>query len=189
MIFSRLPLLQKLKQEGILRKIPNISESSGMLLYTLIVLLERKNVLEIGCANGYSSIFLASALEKTGGNLTSYEHSQESIKEAQENKKKFSLKNWNIVEGDALFLLEKETQVFDMVFIDAMKKHTLSFFQKSLPLLSSSPLIVVDDVIKFAHKMEDFLSCIQTQKEFSSFVLPVDSDDGILFAWKPSSFL
>lgn len=51
----------------------NIPESDGKLLYDLIAKGKFKSALEIGSSTGYSGIYIAWALSKTGGKLTTIE--------------------------------------------------------------------------------------------------------------------
>lgn len=56
--------LKQLKQYGEKNNIPNISEKNAEFLKSLIQEKNCKNILEIGTANGYSSIQFASLLQK-----------------------------------------------------------------------------------------------------------------------------
>ncbi|HPT40789.1 MAG TPA: hypothetical protein PLG15_00210, partial [Candidatus Gastranaerophilaceae bacterium] len=57
----------------------NISRQTANFLNMLIKISGTKNVLEVGTSNGYSGIWLASALKKTGGRLTTIEFYEKRI--------------------------------------------------------------------------------------------------------------
>lgn len=61
---DRLDFLRALKVYGIENNIPNFSEENARYLRDLIQKIGAKNILEIGTANGYSSIHFADEMEK-----------------------------------------------------------------------------------------------------------------------------
>ena len=177
--------LNILKQHGIENKIPNISYEIGMFLNMIIKNKNIKNVLEIGTANGYSTIWMAEALKATGGMITTFEISIPSYKEAQENFKKFKLNKYidsifeDFLKEDKI-LKNKKIKKFDLIFIDGQKNKTLDFFNKAKKLLKDGGIIIVDDVIKFKNKMSEFYKYIEKQNKFYYIILPIDIDDGIM---------
>ena len=96
-----------------------------------------KNLLEIGTANGFSTIHLCLALRENGGHLTSIDYSLPSYNEAVENIQKTEMDDIaTLIFGNALVELPKlPTESFDMIFIDGQKKRTIDFFQLAYPLL------------------------------------------------------
>lgn len=54
--------LSSLKSKSLERKVPNISPEMGRYLYDMTRALAPHRVLEIGTANGYSTLWIASAL-------------------------------------------------------------------------------------------------------------------------------
>ena len=57
-----LTYLSSLKSKSLERKVPNISPEMGRYLYDMTRALTPQRVLEIGTANGYSTLWIASAL-------------------------------------------------------------------------------------------------------------------------------
>ena len=171
--------LNILKQHGIEDQIPNISYEIGMFLNMIIKNKNIKNVLEIGTANGYSTIWMAEALKETGGLITTFEISIPSYKEAQENFKNFKLDKFIDSKFES-FLDTKINKKFDLIFIDGQKNRTLDFFNKTKKLIKKDSIIIVDDVIKFKNKMPEFYKYIEKQNEFYYVIIPIDVDDGIM---------
>lgn len=172
--------LKELKKSSEERDIPNITERNAQFLRSLLSLSKAKNILEIWTANGYSTLQFAFEIEKNNGHITTIEFSSETHKEALKNFEEMGVSNmitslfWN-----ALEILPTLNEQYDFIFIDAMKKHTKKFLELSLPLLKEWWFIVIDDVIKFRHKMEDLYTFIESEKIHAT-VLPIDDDDGIM---------
>lgn len=182
---SLLPFLKSLKQYGLENKIPNISETVGKFLNFLVRTSSSQTGLEIGCANGYSTIWLAAAFQKNKGKLISLEFSAPSLQEAQANLKKVKLDQFvDFHFGDALKIIPKLDQKFDFVFIDAQKAHYHLFWDLIKTKLHSKSIVVVDDVIKFPQKTATFIKQINEEKNFDYQILPLDEDDGIMVITK-----
>lgn len=180
---ERIKFLQELKKFWIKENIPNLTEVNAKFLSFLIDISWAKNVLEIWCANGYSTIWIADILEKRWWKLTTFDVSLPSFEDAKKNIKKVWLENivdfnfWNFLELN----LEKdnwEEKIFDFIFIDARKKYSLDFLLKIRKNSKPWTIIFIDDVIKFRSKMENLYKYIEwDQKEFEYFVLPVHDEE------------
>lgn len=178
---EREKFLRELKMSGLQRKIPNVSETTANFLHFLVRTKQAKRVLEIGGANGYSTIWLADAVEPFHGKIISYEISEPSYLEALENFKKAGVEtSIELHHADANELLEKEVEPFDVIFIDGWKKQYHLFWAIAKKLLAPNGLVIVDDVIKFKHKTAEFDAAIEQEEDFEYCVMPVDGDDGIM---------
>lgn len=82
---NRAKILEKLKKYGEENNIPNISIENAEFLRNMLRENTTKHLLEIGSANGYSTIQFADILEKTGGKITSIEFSQLAYEQANDN--------------------------------------------------------------------------------------------------------
>lgn len=86
----------------------NLDNTSANFLSMLVKMRGAKNALEIGTSNGYSGIWLATALRETGGKLTTIEFWDNRLNVAIENFKKAGVDN--IIEtrlGQAVMILEE----------------------------------------------------------------------------------
>jgi predicted O-methyltransferase YrrM len=182
--------LLDLRAHGLANTIPNISDENARFLQDMIHIGGVKKLLEIGTANGYSTIQLCLALRKTGGNLTSIDYSLPSYNEAVENIKKTGMSDIaTLIFGNALVELPKlPEESFDMIFIDGQKKRTIDFFQLSYPLLKEGGFFIIDDVIKFSTKMSNFYEFLE-QEKIAHSILKIDEDDGVMLIVKNISNL
>ncbi|MBI5414694.1 tRNA (adenine(22)-N(1))-methyltransferase TrmK [Candidatus Peregrinibacteria bacterium] len=178
-----LRFLEQMKRDGISRNIPNISISSGHILQFFLRIIGAKNVFEIGCANGFSTIFLADALRDAGGKLVTSDVSQPSFEEAQENLSKVHLSKYvDFRFGDAVNVLD-EHEKFDLIFIDGQKNRTHEFFEFAKKHLFPRGIILVDNTAKFPKKMEAFTKLRNREFEFFFFDILLDASDMMTVAF------
>lgn len=125
----------------------NVPYTDGQALYELIVKNKYKNAVEIGTSTGHSGIWIAWALSKTGGRLTTFEIDQDRHKEAMENFKKAGLSEFIDARlGDAHQLVPKVKGPVDFVFSDADKSWYINYFNDLDPKLSVGGCFVSHNV-------------------------------------------
>jgi len=114
----------------------NIPTVDGQLLYDLIIENNYTNALEIGTSTGHSSIWMAWALSKTGGKLTTIEINEWCHAQALKNFKEAGLENYIDARlADAHELVHQLTGPFDFVFSDADKNWYQKYFNAIDPKL------------------------------------------------------
>ncbi len=162
----------------------------GRLLKMLTQLVQAKKVLEIGMFTGYSALSFAEALP-VGGKVVTCEVNLDSAMMA---KKYFDKsphgKKIEVRMGPALLsidILTKQKQKFDLIFMDADKENYPVYYQKTIPLLRSGGLLVVDNCLwsgevldpqsKSAKAIDRLNKMILKDKKVESVMLPVR--DGI----------
>ncbi|MBW7954330.1 class I SAM-dependent methyltransferase [Candidatus Gracilibacteria bacterium] len=177
-------LLIALKKRGEANDVPNISLTNAKFLRDLIKIKKVKNALEIGTANGFSAINFALELQKTNSKLTTIEFSLLSYNEALKNFKDFQVLDYiNSIHGNAIEVIPTLNEKFDFVFIDGMKKRTKDFLELVWDKVEDGGIIIIDDVIKFEHKMiglKDYLK----DNQINYNIIPIDIDDGIIMIVK-----
>jgi predicted O-methyltransferase YrrM len=179
---SRNEFINKLKIFGKVHNIPNISWTGVNILRFFLELQKPKTVLEMGCANGFSSIVIADKLEKWKGVLYTGDVSLPSIESAKENIKAINLSNIIIKTGNILETYSDIDIKFDLIFIDAQKSLTDKFFNLAKKLIKKDTLIIIDDVLKFSDKMSKFYEVLEKEKdEWTTISIPEKSEgDSIL---------
>ena len=125
----------------------NVGREGGALLAWFIRQLNAQRVLEIGTSNGVSTIWMARALNETGGHLVTLEVEPRKVAMATENLKRAGLFDIvTLVEGPALQSLEAIGGEFDLVFIDADKPQYPDYLQGVRDKVHSGSIIVADNV-------------------------------------------
>ena len=114
----------------------NVPTSDGKLLYQLILENNYQQALEIGTSTGHSTIWMAWALSKTGGELITVEIDRTRHQEALENFKEAGVDH--IIDArlaDAHELVPELKGPFDFVFSDADKGWYQNYFEAVDPKL------------------------------------------------------
>lgn len=102
-----------------------------------------QNILEIGCAIGYSAIKMA--LVRDNIHITTIERDQERYLKAVENVKAFHLEDRiTILFKDAFDVIVNEN--YDLIFIDAAKSQYIKFFEKFTPYLNKDGVVFSDNL-------------------------------------------
>lgn len=163
----------------------NVPRKTGVLMNSFIKMMNIKSALEIGTSNGYSGIWLAKALKQTGGKLTTIEFYEKRQSIAKENFKICGVDDVvRPIQGSACEILASfdENEKFDFVFIDACKKEYVKYFEMIKPHLTPKALIVADNIISHAEKVQDFIDAVDADDDFQYEILEVPG--GILVAYK-----
>ncbi|MGL4766648.1 MAG: O-methyltransferase [Formosimonas sp.] len=173
--------LNELYALGRLRLVPNISPANTAFLQGLIQTRRPQRLLEIGCANGYSTLRFWQIARAWEAHITTMDISRPPFEEASHH---FAVTGAaaDIAAhlGHALEVLPTlPREPFDFIFIDAHKAVTLDFFVRARKLAAPDALIVVDDVVKFKHKMQRFYDYLATHKIVYN-IEQVDADDGVM---------
>lgn len=182
MLASYLKTLKTSSQE---RKIPNISERNAEFLKWLLQERNPKHILEIGTANGYSTLQFASTVPETS-TITTIEYAWNAHIEAVEHFRNCKIKNIHSIWWDAKVVIPTLADAyFDFVFIDAMKKEYLDYLLASLPKCTQDAIIVIDDVEKFADKMENLYTWLR-ENNIPYQLQKTDEDDSIMILERKS---
>jgi predicted O-methyltransferase YrrM len=144
------PVLDAALRESAAAGLPGIqvTPTQGRFLHLLARLIRVRSVLEIGTLGGYSTIWLARALPPDG-RLVTCEIDPRHAEVARANLARAGLSTVADVRvGPALETLDGLEGPFDLVFIDADKVNNAEYVRRSLPMVRSGGLIVVDNVVR-----------------------------------------
>ncbi|MDD5658608.1 MAG: methyltransferase domain-containing protein [Actinomycetota bacterium] len=127
------------------KKIPVINYEVGRFIEAIVFVKKPKNILEIGCGEGYSSYFLVKNLKEAA--FTGIDLNNERLCKA----KKFINLNFpkinaNFYHGNALKLIPELKLKFDLVFIDAAKYEYPDYIDVIMEKLNDEALIIADNI-------------------------------------------
>lgn len=154
----------------------NISRVTAEFLTILIKTTNAQNAIEVGTSNGYSGIWLAKALQETGGHLTTIEFWDKRLDIAKENFKKCGVSDViTTLKGSACELLENlpDDFVIDFAFIDANKSEYIKYYELIDKHLKIGGIITCDNVLSHEAKCQPFIDAINSNPNYENVVLPL----------------
>jgi len=135
--------IREIKTYALENNVPIMLDDGIDFLINYIVKNDKKNILEVGTAIGYSAIMMA--LSSPDIKITTIERDKERYLEAIKNVKKFNLEDRiTLIFNDALEVKLKEK--FDLIFIDAAKSKNEEIFKHFEPNLDKNGAVVTDNI-------------------------------------------
>lgn len=123
----------------------HISPEDAKLIQVLIKIAKPKKILEIGTHFGYSTIWIARALEDDA-QIVTIERDKARYEMALNNFKEADLSDKIIAKfGDAEEILSSMQEKIDMVFIDANKSSYLKYLEWSIENLNKNGILIADN--------------------------------------------
>lgn len=165
------------------RRMLNLEPDTARLLSILVQSGRKTRGLEVGTSNGYSTLWLADALRRTGGSLVSIDISAEKHALADENLRRASLRDYvTLRTGDAIGVLAGLTDAYDFVFLDAGRRQYPALLPLILPRLLPGGLLLADNVQSHPSEIADYLAAIAANPDFVSVTAGVGK--GLSIAYK-----
>jgi caffeoyl-CoA O-methyltransferase len=191
---ARLPVLQEMEKQAKQRKIPIVGPAVARVLYQYAKLLGAKTVFEMGSAIGYSTIWWAMAVGE-GGRVFYSDGNEKNAREAEGYFREAGvLDRIEIQVGDALELLAKRNEQFDILFNDVDKHDYPRVLEMAAPRVRKGGLFITDNVLWSGRVAEQdpkeestraivkFNQKLKESKEWFTTVLPLR--DGVAVATK-----
>jgi predicted O-methyltransferase YrrM len=168
----------------------------GRVLSLLSKMIRPERILEIGTYTGYSALCLAEGLS-SDGKLVTIDVNEELENRVQNyfNESEFKQKIVYKI-GDAMEILPKMTEVWDLVFIDADKMNYINYYNKIFNQVKIGGYIIADNVLwsgkvadeskkdKDTELLRAFNSLIHRDVRVEEVLLPIR--DGLMIARKIS---
>ena len=191
------PVLLEMEAAAEPEGIPILSRDSGRML--AILAGDRRRVVEVGTAIGYSTLWMALALP-TDGTIVTLDPDRERTDRARGFWRAAGLPDGriNVVNAPALEAFAGENEPlagpFDMVFIDALKDEYLAYLTALMGRLEPGALVVADNVLWSGRTsgsrpsrpgdgtdaLREFCARLSADPAFETTILPIG--DGLLLA-------
>lgn len=167
----------------------NVPYEDGKILHDIIVEHRHTRALEIGTSTGHSTIWIAWALSKTGGELVTIEIDRARYVEARDNVAAAGLTDYvEFILGDAHSVVPSLEGPFDYVFSDADKDWYVRYFDALYPKLTADACFVAHNVTESASRSRrswqaEYLGHVRAVTDMTTFLHP-DARNGVAVTCK-----
>lgn len=175
------------KQPDRLLKYRNLEPASAALLSLVVRIADARRVVEIGTANGYSTIWLADAVGDTGGQVVSVDTAAND--EARTNlgradkvqsglAKRVELRR----EDGGGYLSRLADGTVDLLFLDAERVEYPNWWPHPVRVLRSGGVLAIDNVLSHADEVVPFLRLLAGDRTLLGSTVAVGK--GLHVAWR-----
>ena len=162
-------VLEKIEQCAIKDNVPIIRKEMESFLRVMLSISKPLNILELGCAIGYSAILMSEYLPE-GGHITTIENYDKRIVEAKANIQMAGLEEKiTLLEGDAMEVMKDlESEKYDFVFMDAAKAQYINFLPEVMRLMKPGAILIADNVLQDGDIIESRYGVIRRNRTIHS---------------------
>jgi predicted O-methyltransferase YrrM len=169
-------VLKKLEKLGETEFLPSIGPLKGKIVEKVIKEHKPKTILEVGTLYGYSAILMARLLPPAGKVIT-IEKDENSAKTARKYIEEAGLsEKIEVIAGDALDVIPKLKETFDMLFLDATKDEYYKYLKLAERNLKKGSVVMADNVGIFEDEMRDYLEYVRNSGKYGSKTANVRMD-------------
>ncbi|MFQ2159115.1 O-methyltransferase [Aeromonas hydrophila] len=163
-------------------KMLNITRDTGELLAVLVQTRGAAAVLEIGTSNGYSTLWLAEAVKRLGGRVTTIELDEGKRAMAAANFQRAGLEPWiEQLAGEAGTLLPTlPTAAYPLIFLDSDRQHYQAWWPEIQRLLAPRGLLVVDNAISHREELAEWMAEVEQDPTFATSLVPVGKGEWLV---------
>lgn len=192
--------LGEIYSDAVKNGVPVIRPETRELLKTQLLIKKPYNILEIGTAVGYSSLYMSNYIPENA-HITTIELDTDRAETAVNNIKK--LGRSEIVEvicGDAAEVLRTlADETYDFVFVDAAKGQYINYLPDVMRIIKQTGVIVSDNILQEGEileshftvekrnrtihdRMREYLYAISNDERLDTAILPVG--DGVAISFR-----
>lgn len=166
---SNSEVLEKIEKCAIADNVPIIRKEMESFLRVMLTIKQPLNVLELGCAIGYSAILMSEYLPE-GGHITTIENYDKRIEQAKVNiAEAGAASKITLLEGDAMEVMKGlQSQAYDFVFMDAAKAQYINFLPEVLRLMKPGAILIADNVLQDGDIIESRYGIIRRNRTIHS---------------------
>lgn len=191
-------ILKELEEYAEKNDIPIVQPETAKLISAVGYMIRPCNILEVGCAIGYSAIILADTL-KCGGCITTLEYDRNMASIAEANIKKAGLSDTvKVVCADAKDYIPSLNGVYDYIFLDGPKAHYIYMLDDCVRLLRVGGVLVSDNIlykgmtasdelvirrkITIVKRLREYIKALTSREDLETSVIPIG--DGVSISVK-----
>jgi predicted O-methyltransferase YrrM len=173
-------------QQDRLLKRRNLEPATAELLSLIVRILGARQVVEIGTANGYSTVWLADAVGDTGGHVISVDTATND--DARTNLSRADAVQPGIAkrvelrrEDGGAYLTQLADGTVDLLFLDAERVEYPGWWPHPVRVLHPGAVLAVDNVLSHADEVAPFLALLAREATLVRATIAVGK--GLHLAW------
>lgn len=148
-------LLGQIYSEAIRDKVPVMRPETREFLKTQLIMKKPMQLLEIGTAVGYSSIYMSQYLDDDG-RITTIELDEKRVQIARRNIETMGLSSViSVLQGDAYEVLKTlPDKTYDFAFVDAAKGQYINYYPDVMRVVKAGGVIISDNILQDGDVLE-----------------------------------
>lgn len=168
------------------QKMLNITHETGVFLALLVKAARCRDVLEIGTSNGYSTLWLADAVEDAG-RVTTIDRAAHKVELAARNFQRAGLapRIRQITDEAERFLARCPDAAYDFLFLDSDRGQYVAWWSTLQRVLQPGCLIVVDNATSHARELEAFCRAVAESPGYLSSLVPIGNGELVILKEAP----
>lgn len=163
------------QQSNRLERLRNLEPETAELLGVLVRATSARRVLEIGTSNGYSTLWLADAVESTGGGVQTLDLDPRRTEQARANLERAELDG--LVElrtvGAAQALTEYDDSSWDLIFLDAERPEYPGYWENLKRVLAPGATLAIDNATSHMDELAAFTRLLDNDPNVQSALVPI----------------
>ena len=166
------------------RRMLNLERATAEVLALWMRSSHRRSALEIGTSNGYSTIWLAWAIQPAGGHVTSVDRSAAKHALAEANLRAAGLRDSvELRQGEGAEVIAQLDGPFDAVFFDADRYSAPAQLALLMPKLAPDVLLFADNALSHPQEIAGYLAAVRALSGFMSAIIPVGKGLSVAYRW------
>ena len=152
-----------------------VPRAEGEFFHQLALAAGAKQVVEVGTSYGFSGLFWASALKRTGGQLRTIDIDPKKVDASREAFRRAGLGSVvSNLQGDAGEVLKQIRGPIDIAFLDGSDKQAnRAYFEIVWPAVRSGGAVLTDNISTHRSEMEDYCRWLRSRPDAISTEVPV----------------
>ncbi|SJN21839.1 O-methyltransferase [Psychrobacter sp. JB385] len=153
----------------------HVESDAAQFLANIATIRQPKKVLETGTSTGFSTLWLAYGLRHQAEcDFISLDIDKNRSEAAHQHLQNTGLSaSVRLIVQDALICLNDNTDVFDLVFLDAERQYYLDYIEGLYKALDVGSVLIVDNVISHRDEVSDFLAAFINNPRYLCHTLDI----------------
>ena len=160
----------------------NITPETGAFIALLVRALKARRILEIGTSNGYSTLWLAYAVQQLGGQVVTVDRATYKVDLARRNFERAGLSSSitsHLIEAGR-FYEEQSNSSYEFIFLDSDRGEYVGWWPSLRRILVAGGLLVVDNAVSHENELRAFVELVRATTGYMTSLVPVGKGELVI---------